>query len=101
MVQFVITTSHELRSPFRLKSIMSPTQPDSSNEIEVSTRDGEHLSSILYRVLGFVNAKILRDTLQRNPHLAEQPPLYPAQIVIQIAITAEQTQEIPAQTLWS
>lgn len=69
-------------------------------EVEITTRDREHLSGVLYRVLGFVNSEVLNDTYNRNPHLAELPVLYPENTKIKIALNIEKSNEQEVLTLW-
>ena len=80
---------------------MSERLPNTTpTEVEISTRDREHLSGVLFRVLGFVNAEVFADTLKRNPHLAELPLLYPANTKITIALNVEPSNEQEVETLW-
>lgn len=79
---------------------MSPEQPLLENEVEISTIDGEHLSGVIYRTLGFVNADVLTDTLNRNPHLLTLPLRYPANTKIRIYTEAEKQTELQVKTLW-
>ena len=80
---------------------MSQQLPNTApTEVEITTRDREHLSSVLFRVLGFVNAEVFADTLERNPHLAELPLLYPENTKITIALNIEPSNEQQVQTLW-
>ena len=79
---------------------MSPEQLLSDGEVEVRTFDREHLSSVIYRTLGFVTAAVLTDTLNRNPHLLELPYLYPANTKIRIFKEVEAKRERTVLTLW-
>ena len=81
---------------------MSALVPNTTpTEVEVTTRDREHLSGVIYRTLGFVNNEVLVQTLNQNPHLAEMPPLYPANTKIVINIDVEQSNEQEVLTLWT
>ena len=79
---------------------MSPEQPLAENEVEVTTFDREHLSSLIYRTLGFVNAAILADTLKRNPHLVDLPLLYPENTKVRIFTEVDVQSEREVLTLW-
>lgn len=81
---------------------MSPQQPLPENEVEVTTIDREHLSAVIYRTLGFVSSKVFTDTMNRNPHLVELPPLFPANTKIRIFTEVEaETPTRQVLTLWS
>lgn len=79
---------------------MSPEQPLGENEVEVMTFEREHLSSVIYRTLGFVTAEVLTETLKRNPHLLVLPFLYPADTKIRIFKAATEDRERKVLTLW-
>ena len=76
---------------------MNPTQPN----LQILTRDREHLSGVLYRTFGFVTAELLHDTLELNPHLTELPYLYPAHTLITLPADPQDSNELSVQTLWS
>lgn len=80
---------------------MGPEMPLGANEIEVITIEREHLSAVLYRALGFVNGELLKDTLDRNPHIVDLPLVYPENIKIRVRTDLSESKVSEVQTLWS
>ena len=70
--------------------------------IDYITGDGANLSGILYEVYGFVNAELLRDTLELNPHLTELDLVYPSNTEIKLQDPDDVIQETETQLekLW-
>ena len=69
--------------------------------IEYVTVDGENLSGVLYKVYGFVDAKLLRDTLQQNPSLLELPFIYSAGTRILLEESVSRDEGASLERLWA
>ena len=63
------------------------------------TKQGDNLSSIIYRQYGKINSTILAAVLAANQNIADIPLVYPPDVSIHLPNLPE-NDDIPVKTLW-